>query len=199
MFNKLTINGLFSKTAEAFRNTDDDPLKDVSRVKIVEAPYAKADGCSNKVEISLWVAFLVADVVGKEAAGAIEDGSEHDLVDGDFKDESLCHRWDFRHFENFYFADPIEEEDLSEDKDQDHGLKLAVKNSVHDIGKNEGVGFLNGELWCLVEGVNLLHQFLLYLVAFLFFLTVEQTNEIVSDALNLDCDDRQHLDWVEQK
>lgn len=151
------INCLLSKTAETFRDADYDSLEDIPRVKVIEAPNAKADGCSDKVQFCLWVAFLIAYVVAKETTSSIEDRSKHNLIDGDFKDESLCHRWDFTHFENFYLADPIEEEDLSEDKNQYHWLKLAVEDSMHDVGKDEGVSFFNGELRCFIEGVDTFH------------------------------------------
>ncbi len=76
-------------------------------------------------------------------------------------------------------------------------MEWAEEGSMQNIREDVGISLGNIELWSLIELIDILHGFLLYLVFFV-LLPVASLDEVVAEALDGDDEFEDEVDGVKQ-
>ena len=138
----------------------------------------------------MWIVDRMAHIIVEKSTSSVKERGKHHLIDSHLKYQELSHGWNFAHFQNFDLTEPIEEKGLSKHENEDHWLELAIEESVHNVRKDKGIGFLNEKFWSLIEWINFLHQVFLNFKGFSLSFVIEQTYEIISSTSYFNDDDR---------
>jgi hypothetical protein len=99
----------------AFSDAINHFLEYISRVEVVEEAKADAYARSNDRHSNILVD-LTRNITGEDAAESVEYWSQHNMIDGHLKDQSINEHWDLAHLKNSDLTDPIEKKCLSEGK-----------------------------------------------------------------------------------